>query len=154
MTAEVRLYTDGSCNPNPGPGGWGFILVYGSQEVERNGGELLTTNNRMEMMAVTQGLRALKRPCSVHVTTDSQYVLKGATEWHRGWVRRGWVTGEGEPVKNADLWVELLEEVARHTEVTWEWVRGHNGHHYNERVDALADQGRLQTIANRDGHSD
>lgn len=147
MSAEVRLFTDGSCNPNPGAGGWGFILQWGDQEVERNGWEHDSTNNRMEMMAVLEGLRALKRPCRVHVTTDSQYTLKGATEWVDGWIRRRWRTAQGEPVKNKELWIEMMDELDRHTEVTWEWVRGHNKHPENERCDRLADEGRLKGIA-------
>lgn len=142
----VNLYTDGSCNPNPGPGGWGFVMTYGDQERERFGGEPGTTNNRMELMAVIQGLRALKRGCVVHITTDSQYVLKGAREWMDGWIRRRWVTGQGDPVKNRELWMELAEEMERH-ELTWEWVKGHKGHPFNERADRLADKGRLQSIA-------
>jgi ribonuclease HI len=143
---SVELFTDGSCNPNPGPGGWGAILRWGGQERELYGGQPNTTNNQMEMTAVLEGLRALKRGCVVTITTDSQYVIKGMTEWMDGWVRRKWRTATGEPVKNADLWQELVAECDDH-EITWVWVKGHKGHPENERADKLADFGRLQSIA-------
>lgn len=145
---RVQAFTDGSCAPtNPGPGGWGYLLQWGGEECEACDGEPGTTNNRMEMTAVILALRALKFPCEVDVYTDSQYVIKGMNEWMAGWVRRGWRTAEGEPVKNTDLWHELIAEVARHDDVIWHWVRGHNGHVENERVDKLANQGRLKSIA-------
>lgn len=144
---SVELFTDGSCAPtNPGTGGWGALLRWGGQERELYGGDPWTTNNKMEMTAVLEGLRALKFSCAVTVTTDSQYVIKGNTEWRAGWERRKWLTADGEPVKNAELWQELFEEVDRH-EVTWVWVKGHKGHPENERADKLADFGRLQSIA-------
>jgi ribonuclease HI len=136
--AGVSLYTDGSCSGNPGPGGWGAILVAGGKELELSGGEALTTNNRQELLAVIHGLRALKRPCEVTVTTDSEYVANAFVKgWLAGWKRRGWVTSKREPVKNRELWEQLDVEVSRH-EVSWVWVRGHGGHSYNERCDRLA----------------
>lgn len=136
--APVSLYTDGSCSGNPGPGGWGAILVAGGRELELSGGEPHTTNNRQELLAVIHGLRALKRPCAVTVTTDSEYVANGFQKgWVVAWKRRGWVNSKREPVKNRDLWEQLDAEVGRH-EVSWVWVRGHRGHAYNERCDRLA----------------
>ncbi|CAG2151402.1 ribonuclease HI [Cupriavidus plantarum] len=137
---EVTIYSDGACKGNPGPGGWGAVLVAGGNEKELFGGENPTTNNRMELMAVIEALRALKRPCVVKVYTDSQYVQKGISEWIRGWKARGWLTAEKKPVKNADLWQQLDELVQPH-EISWHWVRGHNGHPGNERADALANRG-------------
>ncbi len=134
---KVLLFTDGACSGNPGPGGWGVILRYGSTEKELSGGEAETTNNRMEMTAVLEGLNALKKPCHVTICTDSQYVLKGMTEWLPGWIAKGWKTADKKPVKNADLWQALQAAAARH-HVQWQWVRGHNGHPENERADALA----------------
>lgn len=137
---EVTIYSDGACKGNPGPGGWGAVLVAGGNEKELFGGENPTTNNRMELTAVIEALRALKRPCVVKVYTDSQYVQKGISEWIRGWKARGWLTAEKKPVKNADLWQQLDELVQPH-EISWHWVRGHNGHPGNERADALANRG-------------
>jgi ribonuclease HI len=138
MTSEaVQIYTDGACSGNPGPGGWGAILRFKGQEKELHGGEPQTTNNRMEMMAVLEGLRALTRPCVVEIYTDSEYVKKGMTEWLRGWKARGWKTADKKPVKNDDLWRLLDQEASRHT-VSWHWVRGHAGHPENERADELA----------------
>ncbi|MBF0332015.1 MAG: ribonuclease HI [Alphaproteobacteria bacterium] len=137
---KVELFTDGACSGNPGPGGWGVLMRWKGTEKEMSGGDPATTNNRMEMMAVIEGLNALKRPCSVDVYTDSQYVQKGITEWLRGWKARGWLTADKKPVKNADLWRLLDEAAARHT-VRWHWVRGHAGHPENERADALARKG-------------
>jgi ribonuclease HI len=134
---EVTLVTDGACSGNPGPGGWGTLLMYGRHERELSGGERLTTNNRMELMAVIAGLEALKRPCPVKIVTDSQYVMKGITEWLAGWKRKGWMTAAKKPVKNEDLWRRLDDALAPH-DVRWEWVRGHAGHPENERADALA----------------
>jgi len=134
---EVVLITDGACSGNPGPGGWGALLRYGERERELSGGESRTTNNRMELMAVIQGLEALKRPCAVRIVTDSQYVMKGMTEWLPGWKRKGWKTASKTPVKNAELWQRLEAALAPH-DARWEWVRGHAGHADNERVDALA----------------
>jgi len=136
----VEIWTDGACKGNPGPGGWGVLLRAGRHEKALHGGELCTTNNRMELLAVIEGLRALQRPCRVTVYTDSQYVMKGMTEWLANWKRRGWLTAEKKPVKNAELWQALEEQVARH-QVSWRWVRGHAGDPDNERADQLANLG-------------
>lgn len=133
----VELYTDGACSGNPGPGGWGAILRYKGTEKELSGGEHDTTNNRMEMTAVIEGLKTLKRPCHIKLYTDSKYVLQGVTEWLEGWKARGWKTADKKPVKNQDLWEELDHETARHT-IEWNWVKGHAGHPENERADELA----------------
>ena len=139
----MELFTDGACSGNPGPGGWGVVLRYGDHERELHGGEPATTNNKMELTAVIEGLAALTRPMpQVRVFSDSTYVLKGISEWMRGWKRNGWLTSAKKPVKNADLWQRLDAEVQRHGEVTWNWVKGHNGHPENERADKLACQGR------------
>ncbi|MBH3439226.1 MULTISPECIES: ribonuclease HI [Pseudomonas] len=140
MSDIVEIYTDGACKGNPGPGGWGALLVYKGNERELWGGEAVTTNNRMELMAAIRALEALKRSCHVRIVTDSEYVMRGITEWLRGWKSRGWKTAAKQPVKNADLWQALDAQVARH-EVEWEWVRGHTGHHGNERADQLANRG-------------
>jgi len=136
------MYTDGACKGNPGPGGWGVLLTWGGTEKEMFGGELVTTNNRMEMMAVIEGLSALKQPCSITLYIDSQYVLKGMTEWLKGWKSRGWMTASKEPVKNVDLWQRLdgLVNTAGH-KIEWRWVKGHAGHPGNERADMLANRG-------------
>ena len=139
-TDTVELFTDGACSGNPGPGGWGCILRYKGTEKELCGGEPGTTNNRMEMMAVIQGISALKRACTIAVYTDSQYVQKGITEWIWGWKKRGWKTADNKPVKNADLWQQLDSLVKEH-KISWHWVKGHAGHVENERADALARQG-------------
>ncbi|HEX8963371.1 MAG TPA: ribonuclease HI [Rhodocyclaceae bacterium] len=136
----VDIYTDGACSGNPGPGGWGAILRANGREKEIFGGEPETTNNRMEMTAVIEALRAMKRPVKARVHTDSQYVMKGITEWIQGWKRRGWKTAGKEPVKNEDLW-RTLDQLASQHQLEWHWVRGHNGHPENERADALARQG-------------
>ena len=140
MSDQVELYTDGACKGNPGVGGWGALLVFQGVEKELWGGEAVTTNNRMELMAAIRGLAQLKRPCEVRLTTDSQYVMKGIREWMPNWKKRGWKTASKEPVKNADLWQQLDEQVNRH-QVTWQWVRGHIGHPGNERADQLANRG-------------
>jgi ribonuclease HI len=140
MSDAVQIFTDGACSGNPGPGGWGAILRYKGKERELKGGEKDTTNNRMEMMAVIQGLTALTRPCVVEIYTDSEYVKKGMTEWIRGWKARGWKTADKKPVKNEDLWRALDAAAARH-QVSWHWVRGHAGHPENERADQLAREG-------------
>ena len=140
MTDSVEMFTDGACKGNPGPGGWGALLVCQGVEKELWGGEPDTTNNRMELMAAIRGLEELKRPCEVLLVTDSQYVMKGITEWMVNWKKRGWKTASKEPVKNADLWKLLDEQVNRHT-VKWQWVRGHIGHPGNERADQLANRG-------------
>jgi ribonuclease HI len=134
---QVSLYTDGACSGNPGPGGWGALLTMGPHEKELSGAEAHTTNNRMEMMAAIQGLRALKNPCQVDLYTDSQYLRDGITKWIVGWKKNGWKTADKKPVKNEDLW-RLLEDLGRIHEIRWHWVRGHNGHPENERVDLLA----------------
>ncbi|AGX87690.1 ribonuclease HI [Candidatus Symbiobacter mobilis] len=139
---EVEIYTDGACKGNPGTGGWGVLLQYGDKRKELCGGEVHTTNNRMEMTAVIEALRALRKPCHVTLYVDSQYVLKGATEWMPAWKARNWVTAQNTPVKNEDLWHridELLREGGHRIE--WRWVRGHSNHPGNERADALANQG-------------
>ena len=138
----IEIYTDGACKGNPGPGGWGVLMRAGAVEKELFGGEKLTTNNRMEMMAVIEALGALKRPCHVTLHIDSQYVLKGMTEWLPGWKARGWRTAAKAPVKNAELWQRLDALVAGSGHaIDWRWVRGHNGDPGNERADALANLG-------------
>ena len=136
----VEIYADGACRGNPGPGGWGAILRAQGVEREIFGGELATTNNRMELTAVIRALEALKRSCRARVYTDSQYVQKGITEWIHSWKRRGWRTADRKPVKNEDLW-RRLDELAREHTVEWHWVRGHSGHVENERADGLANRG-------------
>jgi len=143
VTPDVVVYTDGACSGNPGPGGWGAILIWGGQEKELCGGEAPTTNNRMELMAAIQALEALKRPCKVELHTDSQYVKNGITEWIRGWKARGWKTADKKPVKNDDLWKRLDEARLRH-DVAWRWVKGHSGHVMNDRADALARKGLIE----------
>ena len=136
----VLIYADGACKGNPGPGGWGVLLRAGGRETEMFGGEALTTNNRMELTAVIEGLRSLKKRARARVYTDSQYVQKGISEWIHSWKRRGWLTADRKPVKNVDLW-KKLDEVARQHNVEWHWVKGHAGHPENERADALANKG-------------
>ena len=148
MTPKVTIFTDGACSGNPGPGGWGAILIHGSSEKELCGGEPGTTNNRMELMAAIQALEALTRDCRVELHTDSQYVMKGISEWIHNWKRRGWMTADKKPVKNDDLWKRLDAARLRH-QVDWRWVKGHAGHVMNERADALARKGMLQTLGER-----
>ncbi len=136
----VTIYTDGGCKGNPGPGGWGAILIYKGREREIFGGEPLTTNNRMELMAAIAALEALTRPCRIELHTDSQYLRNGITEWIGGWKANGWKTAAKKPVKNADLWQRLDTARQRH-KVNWHWVRGHSGHPENERADRLAQRG-------------
>ncbi len=136
----VEIFTDGACRGNPGPGGWGALLRFKGKEKELHGGEKETTNNRMELMAAIRALESLTRPCGVRLTTDSQYVMKGITEWMAGWKKRGWKTADKKPVKNVDLWQRLDKALAPH-EVKWKWVRGHTGHPENERADQLANKG-------------
>lgn len=137
---EVTIYSDGACKGNPGPGGWGALLLYKDAEKELYGGEANTTNNRMEMLAVIEALKALKQSCTVQLYTDSQYVMKGITEWLPGWKMRGWRTASKQPVKNVDLWQQLDTLVQMHT-IHWHWVRGHTGNVGNERADQLANRG-------------
>lgn len=137
---NIEIYTDGACKGNPGVGGWGALLVAGNKEKELFGGEKETTNNRMELMAVIKALGALKRPCHITLHTDSQYVLKGITEWITGWKAKGWKTASKAPVKNVDLW-QQLDEARNIHEIEWRWVRGHTGHPGNERADQLANRG-------------
>jgi len=148
VTPKVVIYTDGACRGNPGPGGWGAVLMFGEHEKELCGGELATTNNRMELTAAIMALEGLKRPCTVELHTDSQYVRQGITEWMPGWKARGWKTAAKAPVKNDDLWKRLDAARARHT-VDWRWVRGHAGDPGNERADRLANKGLDQTLAAR-----
>ena len=144
---EVQIYTDGACKGNPGPGGWGAWLQWGTTEKELFGGELNTTNNRMELTAVIEGLSALKRPCKVVLYLDSQYVRQGITEWIRGWKAKGWKTSTKQPVKNAELWQKLDAIVENNGhQIEWRWVRGHSGNVGNERADALANQGVLMAL--------
>jgi len=142
----VTIYADGACKGNPGVGGWGVYLSFGEHEKSLCGGELLTTNNRMELLAVIQGLKLLKRTCQVHLYTDSVYVHKGMTEWLEAWRARGWKTADKKPVKNEDLWREL-EQVAKRHDIQWHWVKGHSGNPGNEKADELANQGVLQVLA-------
>ncbi|MCU7904711.1 MAG: ribonuclease HI [Candidatus Thiodiazotropha sp. (ex Epidulcina cf. delphinae)] len=140
MTQTVEIFSDGACKGNPGPGGWGVVLRYGKHEKQLFGGEPETTNNRMELTAVIRGLESLKRKSSVRVTTDSQYVKNGITQWIHNWKRNGWKTAAKKPVKNADLWQALDTEVLKHR-IEWEWVKGHAGHSENELADELANRG-------------
>jgi ribonuclease HI len=136
----VVIYSDGACSGNPGPGGWGALLIYGDKSKELHGGEPLTTNNRMELQAATEALDALKRSCTVELHTDSQYVRNGITQWIHRWKANGWRTASKDPVKNEDLWRRLDDASKRH-QITWHWVKGHAGHEQNERADALAREG-------------
>ncbi|MBT7312952.1 MAG: ribonuclease HI [Halieaceae bacterium] len=137
---SVKAYTDGACSGNPGPGGWGVVLQFGDHERELKGGESDTTNNRMELTAAIEALKALKEPCHIALTTDSTYVKDGITKWLSNWKRNGWKTAAKKPVKNQDLWQQLEDCVAQHT-VEWLWVKGHSGHPENERADTLANEG-------------
>ena len=143
---KVEIFTDGACKGNPGPGGWGALLRMGSAEKELSGSEPQTTNNRMEMTAAIRALNALTEPCEVTLHTDSRYVIDGITKWVHGWQRKGWVNSSRQPVRNADLWHELIAASQKHN-VTWEWVRGHSGHVENERVDQLASNAALNARA-------
>lgn len=137
---EVELFTDGACRGNPGMGGWGVVMRFGAHEKDLYGGEQETTNNRMELMAAIQGLQALKEPCHVRLTTDSQYVRQGILDWMPRWKQNGWKTSAKQPVKNQDLW-QLLDAEAQRHQVEWHWVKGHAGHPENERADELANRG-------------
>jgi ribonuclease HI len=140
---RVEIATDGACKGNPGPGGWGALIRSGTTEKELSGGEALTTNNRMELTAAIEGLKALKRPCRVTLSTDSRYVMDGLTKWIKGWQKNGWKTAAKQPVKNADLWQALLDAAKPHR-IEWTWVKGHAGHPDNERADRLASDAALQ----------
>ena len=139
----VEIATDGACKGNPGRGGWGVLLRAGTTEKELSGGEPHTTNNRMELMAAIQGLKALNKPCRVKLSTDSRYVMDGLTKWIKGWQRNGWRTADKKPVKNSDLWIELLDAAKPHR-IEWLWVKGHAGHPDNERADQLASDAALR----------
>ncbi len=141
----VEIWTDGGCKPNPGPGGWGALLRFGTVERELLGGEAATTNNRMELTAAACALEELKRPCRVRLHTDSEYLKNGITRWSTGWVRKNWRSSTGDPVKNMDLWRRVLEAAKPH-EIEWLWVRGHSGDVNNERVDVLATRGRTERM--------
>ncbi len=134
---KIEIHTDGACSGNPGPGGWGALLRFGSTEKELSGGELLTTNNRMELLAAIEALESLNKPCQIDLYTDSQYVQKGITEWLANWIKRGWKNAKGDAIKNQDLWQRLSDATKTH-KIAWHWVKGHAGHVDNERVDALA----------------
>ena len=142
----VEIYTDGACRGNPGPDGWAVLIRAGAREKELSGGEPLTTNNRMELLAAIRGLEGLKKPCRVHLHTDSIYVRDGITKWIHNWQRNGWRTSDRKPVKNAELWQELIDAAARHR-IEWHWVKGHSGHPENERVDRLARDAALAIAA-------
>jgi ribonuclease HI len=137
---QVQMFTDGACRGNPGPGGWGVVLRYGDNERQLFGGDRETTNNRMELLAVIEGLSVLKRPCEISITSDSTYVLKGIQEWLQNWKKRGWKTASKKPVKNVDLWQRLDALIEPHT-IEWHWVKGHSGHPQNELADELANRG-------------
>ena len=136
---NVTIYTDGGCRGNPGPGGWGAVLIYGGSEKDLYGYDKETTNNRMELMAAIQALEVLKRPCKIDLTTDSQYVRQGIMTWLEGWKARGWKTASKKPVKNKDLW-QRLDEASQKHDIAWHWVKGHTGHAGNERADDLANR--------------
>ncbi|HXQ10793.1 MAG TPA: ribonuclease HI [Caulobacteraceae bacterium] len=153
MTPKVVIYTDGACRGNPGPGGWGAILMFGDREREIFGGDSDTTNNRMELTAAIEALTALNRPCQVELHTDSQYLRRGITEWLSIWKGRGWRTLSKGAVKNEDLWRRLDDARARH-DVDWRWVKGHSGHPLNERADALARRGMLEALGDTERLTD
>ena len=145
MTPQVVIYSDGACSGNPGPGGWGAVMISGDHVRDICGGEPASTNNRMELMAAIQALEALKKPCKVELHTDSTYVMKGISEWIHGWKKRGWLTADKKPVKNDDLWRRLDTARSKH-DVTWKWVKGHSGHPLNERADGLARKGLTEAL--------
>lgn len=152
MSRRVSIWTDGACSGNPGPGGWGAVLRYGAHEKELNGGEPLTTNNRMELTAAIEAIESLKRPCAINLHTDSQYLRGGVTGWIEGWKRNGWRTADRKPVKNEDLWRRLDSATERH-EIKWLWVRGHAGDENNERADELARDGMKAYLSSGRGAS-
>ena len=146
MKKWVELFTDGACKGNPGPGGWGVLLRYQGHEKRLYGGELMTTNNRMELTAAIQGLASLKRPCQIKLTTDSQYVRKGITEWINQWKCRNWLNAARQPVKNADLW-QKLDQCTKQHQIEWLWIKGHSGHRENEIADELANLGAVEQMS-------
>ena len=148
MSERVEIWTDGACSGNPGPGGWGAVLVYGGKQKELSGGEKVTTNNRMELMAAIQALEALTRPCDIDLYTDSAYLKGGITSWLASWKRNGWRTADKKPVKNVELW-QRLEEATKPHRIEWHWVKGHAGHEINERADELARQGMAPFLTRR-----
>lgn len=150
MTQRIEIWTDGACSGNPGPGGWGAILIYGDKSREMSGGAPDTTNNRMELTAAIEALQALNRAASVDLFTDSEYVKNGITQWLKGWKARGWRTANKQPVKNVDLWQALDTAVARH-DIAWRWVKGHAGNEHNERADELAREGMAPFKGRRAG---
>ena len=147
----TEIFTDGACRGNPGPGGWGAIFKYQTQEKELYGSDPETTNNRMELMAAIKALEALKKPCQIKLTTDSKYVIQGITEWLANWKKNGWKTAAKKPVKNADLWQRLEQAVQTH-QIDWQWVKGHSGHPENERADELANQAIDEMQSAAKGH--
>lgn len=149
MSTVVHIFTDGACRGNPGPGGWGALLRHGNQEKELKGAEILTTNNRMELLAAIKGLEALSKPCNVVLTSDSKYVLQGITLWVKDWKKRGWKTASKAPVKNQDLW-EMLDALNNIHTIDWQWVKGHSGHPENERVDCLANEAIDYLLSNEE----
>ncbi|MCD6056199.1 MAG: ribonuclease [Gammaproteobacteria bacterium] len=148
MKKHVEIFTDGACRGNPGPGGWGVILRFQDQEKTLSGSALETTNNRMELLAAIEGVKALKHPCQVALSTDSQYLRRGMREWVQLWEKNGWKTADKKPVKNQDLWQQLMQEVAHH-EVEWHWVKGHSGHRENEWADQLANEAIDRLLASK-----
>lgn len=149
MSTVVHIFTDGACRGNPGPGGWGALLRHGNQQKELKGAEILTTNNRMELLAAIKGLEALSKPCNVVLTSDSKYVLQGITLWVKDWKKRGWKTASKAPVKNQDLW-EMLDALNNIHTIDWQWVKGHSGHPENERVDCLANEAIDYLLSNEE----
>lgn len=140
---RIEIFTDGSCWPNPGPGGWGIVIQTGADEIKLYGGERRTTNNQMEMQAAIEALKYFAEPCLINLWTDSQYLRKGITQWIHGWKRNGWITRSGDPVKNQDRW-QILDMLCEHHQVCWHWIKGHNGHRENEIADQLSVKGRYE----------
>jgi ribonuclease HI len=147
VSQVVNIYTDGACKGNPGPGGWGAYLQFGEHKKDMFGGEMETTNNRMEVLAAIEALEALSRPCKVNLTTDSEYLRRGVLEWMGNWKKRGWLTAAKKPVKNKDLWERLDKAIVNH-DISWHWVKGHSGHPGNEKADQLANKGVDLVLAN------
>ena len=148
MSQIVNIYTDGACKGNPGPGGWGAYLQFGEHKKDMFGGEMDTTNNRMEVLAAIEALEMLSRPCKVKLTTDSEYLRRGVLEWMQNWKKRGWLTAAKKPVKNKDLWERLDKAVTSH-DISWHWVKGHSGHPGNEKADQLANKGVDLVLSNQ-----